>query len=137
MQGHPALPSIRVARPCNSSWELMKGDDRVRRCTNCDRDVYNAAGLNRAEGRALIEGRGGRTCMRLLRRADGTLITGECGDALAVVASPAASRRTLAMAAWLLGIVGIGAALVFLMADRIRHAGYADGGEIDTIDSNL
>lgn len=141
MQGHPALPTIRVARPCNSSWELMEGDDRVRHCSNCDKDVYSSAGLSRAEILELITAREG-VCMRVYRRADGTLVTGECGDARAAssVLTPQAAWRK---AAWLVGLGLAGGAVLLLLASglqKMRHQvlmGDIAEHDIDTVDSNL
>jgi hypothetical protein len=35
------LDSIQVTRPCDTDWELMSGDDRVRFCEACQKNVYN------------------------------------------------------------------------------------------------
>jgi len=140
MQGHPALPTIRIARPCNSSWDLMQGDDRVRHCSNCDRDVYSSAGLSREELWALVHEREGRLCMRLYRRPDGTLVTGDCGDARAV-AKPGFLHPGAAwvVGAWMLGGVSLAAVIVFLLANAYSNAMFntADAGEIDHVDANL
>ncbi len=139
MQGHPTLPPIRIARPCSSSWELMEGDDRVRHCTNCQRSVYSSAGITVPELVELIEAREQRVCLRLLRRGDGTIITAECTLTRALAAQEAGSAQANAwrMAAWALGVLGVGAAVLILLADRLPHASYTETGDIDIIDSNL
>lgn len=74
---------IRVAKPCSADWNDMAGDDRVRHCGACRLNVYNVAGLTKGEVAALLaEREKGRVCLRLSRRADGTLITADCWERL-------------------------------------------------------
>lgn len=73
------LEDLRIASPCNKSWELMLGDDRVRHCSSCDKDVFNLAGMARAEALQLIANQIGEgICLRLFRREDGTVLTADC-----------------------------------------------------------
>src|SRR4051812_47184360 len=37
----PLLDRITIASPCTASWDDMAGDDRVRFCASCQKDVYN------------------------------------------------------------------------------------------------
>jgi hypothetical protein len=37
----PLLDNLRVASPCNVSWEAMTGDDWVRFCGSCEKSVYS------------------------------------------------------------------------------------------------
>jgi hypothetical protein len=72
------LDSLRVISPCDVPWSSMEGDEAVRFCGKCRKNVYNVAQLPRAEAVALIERAEGRVCMQLTRRADGTIVTGDC-----------------------------------------------------------
>lgn len=72
------LPRLRVASPCDESWNEMVGDERVRRCTRCERDVYNLSGFTRVEAEALLSQSGEAPCVRFYRRADGTIMTSDC-----------------------------------------------------------
>jgi Carboxypeptidase regulatory-like domain len=73
------LSSIRIASPCPADWEKMVGDERVRHCAECNLNVYNLSALTEREARQLLEGNNGnRVCLRLYRRADGTIITQDC-----------------------------------------------------------
>lgn len=69
---------IQIASPCFESWDEMAGDDRVRHCGRCDRNVYNAENLTERELAKLVHGAEGRICMRLYQREDGTLVTRDC-----------------------------------------------------------
>jgi hypothetical protein len=72
------LDEIRIATPCRANWDEMPGDDRVRSCALCSRAVYNIAALTSSEAASLIANREGRLCLRLFRRADGTVVTSDC-----------------------------------------------------------
>ncbi len=64
----------------------MHGDDRARFCATCEKHVYDFSKMTAAEGVALIREKEGKLCVRLWRRADGTVITDDC---------PVGSRRLL------------------------------------------
>ncbi len=78
MNNNFELDNLRIASPCPVGWEQMTGDERVRLCRLCDLHVYNISEMTSAEARALIAKSEGRICARLLRRADGTVITKDC-----------------------------------------------------------
>ena len=69
----PVVDNIRVAAPCSASWDAMTGDDRVRACGDCQKNVYNLSDLTRDEAEALIREKEGRLCVRYFQRADGTI----------------------------------------------------------------
>jgi hypothetical protein len=78
MRRESRLDSLRVVAPCSVPWESMAGDDAVRFCDKCRKSVYDVAGLAPAEAVALIERAEGRLCLRLTRRVDGRIVTGDC-----------------------------------------------------------
>lgn len=89
------LPRLRIASPCTEDWDAMSGDRRARLCSQCDRHVFDLTGLRAADAEALIlahlqlpEAR--LPCVRLYRRADGTLLTDDCATGPAPRASIAA-----------------------------------------------
>jgi hypothetical protein len=97
---------MRVARPCSMTWESFGGDDeRVRSCDLCRHNVYNTAGMTRAEIAALVSTREGRLCVRLYRRADGTLITADCPVGVRQYARRV-GRLASAAAALIFGLAG-------------------------------
>ena len=86
-----ALEDIRIASPCNASWDAMTGDDRVRFCGSCQKNVFNLSNMSRDDAEALIEKTEGRVCVRFYRRRDGTVLTQDCPVGLRAV------RRRLAL----------------------------------------
>jgi hypothetical protein len=81
------LDDVRIASPCSASWDDMIGDERVRFCQQCTKNVYNLSALSRQDAEALLRAgqereatRGEGLCVRLYRRADGTVLTADCPD---------------------------------------------------------
>ena len=90
------IHKLKVAKPCNASWDEMTGDDRSRMCGRCNLRVYNFAAFGEQEILDLMrrhEGR--RVCGMLFRRTDGTLMTRDCP----VGAARRMRRRVLGLAA--------------------------------------
>jgi len=114
------LDTIQIAKPCTAKWEEMTGDERVRRCALCKLDVYDVSQMTRAAAETLLAERTGRTCVRLWRRADGTVITADCP-----VGVRAAWRRVRWAAAAVLA-AGVAAAAMFVPRG-------ADEGPVGTV----
>jgi hypothetical protein len=74
----PVLDNLRVASPCSARWDNLVGDDRVRSCADCQKNVYNLSELTREDAEALIREREGRLCVRYFQRADGTVLFKDC-----------------------------------------------------------
>jgi hypothetical protein len=54
----------------------MSGADGMRRCAECDRDVYDLSALSATEAESLLDGRNGeRICITFRRGPDGQVIT--------------------------------------------------------------
>lgn len=84
-----ALHRLRIASPCTASWDRMTGDDRVRHCGGCNKNVFNLSAMPEAEAAALLAQQPANgLCVRFYRRADGTVMTSDCG-------APSAARRPL------------------------------------------
>ena len=76
-----ALHQIQIATPCTASWDKMQGDSRVRHCGDCNKNVFNLSAMPEAEAAALLAGNTkGELCVRFYRRADGTVMTSDCGS---------------------------------------------------------
>ena len=72
------LNKLYIAAPCSVPWDSMEGDDRIRHCGQCALNVYDVSKLTTREAADLIRNKEDRLCMRLYRRADGTIITDNC-----------------------------------------------------------
>lgn len=129
MQNRPPVPvpldAIDVAAPCTESWDAMTGDDRSRFCGSCRLHVYDLSSMTRDEAEELVRSRkrdGGSVCVRFVRRADGTVVTDDCGPV----------RRALRRRALRLRAAAVGAlAFLFPMAACGREPP-ADANPIDS-----
>ena len=72
------LNNLKIAAPCKAKWGDMRGDDRMRFCDACSKNVYNLSDLMASEAVALIQEAEGHLCVRLYRRSDGTVLTADC-----------------------------------------------------------
>jgi len=98
--------SLRIASPCSVGWETMSGDERTRHCHLCSLNVYNVSALTPAEVENLILKREGRVCIRMYRRADGTVLTKDCPVGFRAIQKRAA-RFAGATLATILGLFSI------------------------------
>lgn len=74
----PVLETLQIASPCSANWDEMAGDDRVRFCGQCAKNVYNLSAMPRDEAEAFLVANEGQVCVRLYKRADGTVINADC-----------------------------------------------------------
>lgn len=101
-----SLEQIAIASPCTASWDDMSGDEKRRLCAQCGLHVHNLSAMTREEAEALVGGAEGRLCVRLYRRADGTVLTRDCPVGLARARERL--RRACSAAAALLGLASVG-----------------------------
>lgn len=111
----PVLEDVRVAAPCRADWASMQGDDRVRACGACKQNVYDLSAMTRDEALALINEREGRVCVRFYRRADGTILTKDCGVGVK------RRRRRRVIVAGVLAMLGGSAVATQVIAAREEH----------------
>jgi hypothetical protein len=105
-RGLPMLDALQIAAPCKASWDDMVGDEHVRYCGQCEKSVYNLSSLPREEAEALLVAREGSLCIRMFKRADGTVLTSDCP-----VGVKKRRRRRAAVAAVGGGLMAAAAAL--------------------------
>ena len=74
----PMLSQAKIASPCTASWEQMKGDEQVRFCGGCQKNVYDLSAMTSTEAEALLQEKEGKLCARFYRRNDGTIMTSDC-----------------------------------------------------------
>lgn len=92
----PSLSSIRVAKPCNEAWEEMRGNEAVRFCSHCEKNVNFISAMTRKEARRLVRASGGNLCVRYVEHP-------ETKEPLFLPPLYNISRRAPAMAAGVLG----------------------------------
>jgi hypothetical protein len=80
--GPDALDAVEIPVPCEVPWDAMTGNEQVRHCGECRQNVYNVSSFTRAEALQLLSSRGGRVCLRIFRRPDGTVLTSDCRERL-------------------------------------------------------
>ncbi|QNA87712.1 hypothetical protein G4G28_03105 [Massilia sp. Dwa41.01b] len=109
----PPLPHLEIPVPCTESWDAMEGDERVRHCGLCRKNVYNLSALPQAEAAALLAGDvDGQLCVRFYRRSDGSVMTSDCSTSPRVRLHRA--MRTLPRTA--AGAAGVAAAAAVAVA---------------------
>ena len=121
--GLPFLATVQIAAPCPARWSEMRGDDRVRHCDACHKNVYNLSAMATEEAEALLAATEGDLCIRLYRRADGTVLTNNCPVGLR-----RARARTLAIGIAAVGLLAAAGGALFLeLATTCKVKGAATG----------
>ena len=77
---------------------------RRRFCRHCNLHVYNLSDMPRAEAEAFVSQAEGRTCIRMFRREDGTVLTRDCPVGLRAVRQRLV-RAVAALAGLLIALV--------------------------------
>ena len=68
-------PRLRVVRPCPMDWDSFAGDDKVRFCPECGKNVHNVSAMTRREAADLIAADASVPCLRGVAAPDGTLMS--------------------------------------------------------------
>jgi hypothetical protein len=124
-RGLPLLDQVRVASPCKADWNEMLGDERVRFCLSCEKNVYNLSSMTKDDAESLLRERlGNDLCLRFYQRTDGTILTADCP-----VGVKKKRRKKLALAVAGAGALAAAAA-TSLMSTRTCRRG-ALQGEMD------
>jgi hypothetical protein len=106
----PLLDQVRVASPCKADWNEMLGDERVRYCLGCEKNVYNLSSMAREDAENLLRERlGNELCIRFFQRADGTILTQDCPEGV-----KKKRRKKLALAVAGAGAMAAAAATMFM-----------------------
>jgi hypothetical protein len=100
------LQSLSIAKPCRADWDKMEGDDKSRFCQTCQKSVYNLSAMTTSDAEKLLAEKNGDLCARIYRRADGTVITGDCP-----VGQKEARRPFWWLSAGFAALMGLGAML--------------------------
>lgn len=60
------INAIEVKSPCHENWDEMQGNDQVRFCSHCAKDVNNLSEMTRKEALRLVRRSEGRLCVRYI-----------------------------------------------------------------------
>jgi hypothetical protein len=132
-----ALNQIRIASPCTASWDEMRGDDTVRFCGHCNLDVYNLSSMTAPEAAAFLGARHGRTCVRLYKRRDGTVITRDCPVGVRARLRKMSRAAGLALTAVLGLFVNVGARAAWPGGQRADASSTLQGQPVERPDSHV
>lgn len=105
----PLLDNLRIAAPCAKDWNEMQGDEHVRFCGACEKNVYNLSSLTREQAEALLQEKEGKLCVTYFQRKDGTVLTADCPVGVR-------KRRVRNAAAGVVAGIGAGMAAAFGVA---------------------
>ena len=103
----PILDNIRIATPCRADWTAMTGDERMRHCNQCDKQVFDLSEMTRVEAEALIIEKHGELCARYYQRRDGRIMTSDCRAGIIA----ARKLKVVAIASLALLATGVGIAV--------------------------
>lgn len=73
---------LKVASPCHADWESMTGDEAIRFCGLCQKNVYQISNMTTDQVEELLADAGEKKCGRFYQRKDGTLVTADCSVGL-------------------------------------------------------
>ncbi len=71
------LDSIQSPAPCSKDWNEMIGDERVRFCQGCAKNVYNLSAMPRKEASKFVALNSGKVCVRYIRMPNGKVLTSD------------------------------------------------------------
>jgi hypothetical protein len=115
-RGLPLLDQVRVASPCKADWNEMLGDERVRFCLSCEKNVYNLSSMTKDDAESLLRERlGNDLCVRFYQRPDGTILTQDCPEGV-----KKKRRKKLALAVAGAGALAAAAATSFMSKSTCR-----------------
>lgn len=71
------VDNLCVAMPCSFDWESMKGNDEIRLCSGCNKNVYNLSSMSKERAEDVLSATETH-CVRIARNADGRMIHDDC-----------------------------------------------------------
>lgn len=73
-QNDSILDRVCIAMPCSIGWENMKGNDEVRLCGGCDKNVYNISAMSKKRAEEVLSAPE-LPCLHIVRGCDGKIVT--------------------------------------------------------------
>lgn len=116
----PLLDRVAIKTPCKASWNDMEGDDRVRFCCACSKNVYDLSAMTEDEAEAFLAFHldDQDACVKLYRRPDGRILTSDCPRG---AGTRHARRVALAGAAAMCAVAGVAAVVGDAHVPRAHH----------------
>jgi hypothetical protein len=71
------LETLRIPEPCSVGWENMTGDDKIRFCNQCNKQVFNLSVMTHRQAEAIIAATRGNLCARIATRTDDNVLTAQ------------------------------------------------------------
>ena len=116
------LERVVVAAPCPLSWDMMDGDDKVRHCSGCSRNVYNLSMMSEQEAESFLQINGASQCVTFYRRADGMIMTDNCPKGLKAIRDRVQLWSKVA-AGFLASVLSIGSSFAQQSPEKVQHSG--------------
>jgi hypothetical protein len=69
------LDKIDVQSPCNENWDEMFGNDEIRFCSHCAKNVHNLSAMTRQKAEELVKNSKGGLCVRYVKNPSGKLVS--------------------------------------------------------------
>jgi len=116
----PLLDRVAIKTPCKASWNDMEGDDRVRFCCACSKNVYDLSAMTEDEAEAFLAFHldDQDACVKLYRRPDGRILTSDCPRG---AGTRHARRAAMAGAAALCAVAAVAAVVGDAHVPRAHH----------------
>ena len=97
------LDRVYLKTPCSTEWNLMEGNEQIRFCIECNKQVHNLSSMTREQAEDLLAKAGGELCAKIDRDERGNIITADQLKHTSLFRIPS-PRFTSAAVAALLGI---------------------------------
>ncbi len=90
--------TFRTGSPCSADWDRMIGNEHVRYCPECKRDVYDFSKMKDKDIEQLLSLREQRLCARVRQRPNGIVITTDSSASFAVLVRRISRVASIALA---------------------------------------
>src|SRR5882724_6333055 len=71
------LDRVYLKKPCSTEWNLMEGNDQIRFCIECNKQVHNLSSMTRKQAEDLLAEAGGELCAKFDRDDRGNILTAD------------------------------------------------------------
>lgn len=71
------LDRLQLSFRCHADWDAMEGSEQKRFCTHCQKYVHNLSEMTQENAESFMASQSG-SCVRMIRRADGSTVMKNC-----------------------------------------------------------